>query len=43
MAPVRSFHGKQWEKEWKQCETVFSGGSKITADGDYRHESKGGE
>ena len=40
MAPVRSFHGKQWEKEWKQCETVFSGGSKITADGDYRHESK---
>ena len=40
MAPVRSFHGKQWEKEWKQCETVFSGGSKITADGDYHHESK---
>ena len=40
MAPVRSFHGKQWEKEWKQCETVFSGGSKITADGDYRQESK---
>ena len=40
MAPVRSFHGKQWEKQWKQCETVFSGGSKITADGDYHHESK---
>ena len=40
MAPIRSFHGKQWEKQWKQCETVFSGGSKITADGDYRHESK---
>ena len=40
MAPVRSFHGKQWEKEWKQCKTVFSGGSKITADGDYHHESK---
>ena len=40
MAPVRSFHGKEWEKEWKQCETVFSGGSKITADGDYSHESK---
>ena len=20
MAPVRSFHGKQWEKQWKQWE-----------------------
>ena len=41
MAPVRLFHGKQWEKEWKQWETIF-GGFKITADGDYRNESKRG-
>ena len=40
MAQVRSFHGKQWEKQWKQWETVFSGGSKSTADGDYCHVSK---
>ena len=28
--------GKQWEK----CQTLFFGGSKITADGDCRHEIK---
>ena len=32
-----------WEidgKQWKQCQTLFLGGSKITADGDYSHEIK---
>ena len=27
-------------KEWKQCQTSFLGGSKITADGDCSHEIK---
>ena len=27
-------------KQWKQCQTLFWGGSKITADGDCRHEMK---
>ena len=27
-------------KEWKQCQTLFFGGSKITADGDCSHEIK---
>ena len=27
-------------KEWKQCQTLFFGGSKITADGDLNHEIK---
>ena len=27
-------------KPWKQCQTLFFGGSKITADGDCRHEIK---
>ena len=27
-------------KQWKQCQTLFLGGSKITADGDCSHESK---
>ena len=27
-------------KQWKQCQTVFWGGSKITADGDCTHEIK---
>ena len=27
-------------KEWKQCQTLFLGGSKITADGDCSHEIK---
>ena len=31
-----------WEidEEWKQCQTLFFGGSKITADGDCSHEIK---
>ena len=32
-----------WEidgKQWKQCQTLFLGGSKITADGDCSHEMK---
>ena len=29
------------EKQWKQCQTLFWGGSKITADGDCSHEIKG--
>ena len=28
-------------KQWKQCQTLFWGGSKITADGDCSHEIKG--
>ena len=27
-------------KRWKQCQTLFFGGSEITADGDCRHEIK---
>ena len=27
-------------KQWKQCQTLFLGGSKITADGDCNHEVK---
>ena len=27
-------------KQWKQCQTFFCGGSKITADGDCSHEIK---
>ena len=27
-------------KQWKQCQTLFLGGSKITADGDYSYEIK---
>ena len=32
-----------WEidgEQWKQCQTLFWGGSKITADGDCSHEIK---
>ena len=28
------------EKQWKHCQTLFLGGSKITADGDCSHEIK---
>ena len=28
------------EKQWKQCQTLFLGGSKITADGNCSHEIK---
>ena len=27
-------------RQWKQCQTLFLGGSKITADGDYNHKIK---
>ena len=27
-------------KQWKQCQTLFFGGSKITSDGDCSHEIK---
>ena len=30
----------QMGKQWKQCQTLFLGGSKITADGDCSHEIK---
>ena len=33
-------HGKQMGKQWKQSQTLFLGGSKITADGDCSHEIK---
>ena len=39
MASVPSVHGKQMGKQWKQWLTIFLG-SKITADGDCRHEIK---
>ena len=31
---------KQMGKQWKQCQTLFFRGSKITADGDCIHEIK---
>ena len=27
------FMGNRWGKQWKQCQTLFFWGSKITADG----------
>ena len=35
--PITSW---QMGKQWKQCQTLFWGGSKITADGDCSHEIK---
>ena len=35
---VPSPHGKYVGKQWKQWQTLFWGGSKITADGDCSHE-----
>ena len=37
---VPSLHGKQMGKQWKQCQTLFLGGSRITAHGDCSHEIK---
>ena len=37
---VPSLHGKLMGKQWKQCQTLFWGGSKITADVDCSHEIK---
>ena len=37
---VPSLRFKKMEKQWKQCQTLFWGGSKITADGDCSHEIK---
>ena len=37
---IPSLHGKQMQRQWKQCQTLFFGGSKITADGDCSHEIK---
>ena len=31
---------RQIGKQWKRCQTLFFGGSKITADGDCSHEIK---
>ena len=36
--PVPLLHGKQMRKQWKQWQTLFLGGCKLTADGDYSHE-----
>ena len=33
-------HGKQMGRQWKQCQTLFFGVSKISADGDCSHEIK---
>ena len=38
--PVPSLHGKYRGKQWKQWQTLFFLGSKITADGGYSHEIK---
>ena len=38
--PVPSFHGKQVGKKWKQWETLFFLGAKITTDGDCSREIK---
>ena len=35
-----SLHGKQMGKQWKQWQTLFFWGSKITVDGDCRYEIK---
>ena len=37
---IPSLHGKWMGKQWKQSETLFLGGSKITADGDCSNEIK---
>ena len=37
-APITSW--KQMGKQWKQCHTLFWGGSKITADGDCSQKTK---
>ena len=37
---VPSLHGKEVRKQWKQCQTLFFLGSKITVDGDCSHEIK---
>ena len=37
---LEKLHGKEMGKQWKQCQTLILGGSKITADGDCSHEIK---
>src|SRR5574341_676589 len=37
---VPPLHGKYMGKQWKQCQTLFFWGSKITADGDSKQEIK---
>ena len=37
---VPSLHWKWMGKQWKLCQTLYFGGSKITADGDCIHEIK---
>ena len=37
---IPSLQDKSMGKQWKQCQTLFWGGSKITADGDCSHEIK---
>ena len=37
---ISSFHSKYMGEKWKQRQTLFWGGSKITADGDCSHEIK---
>ena len=37
---VPSFHQKYMGKQWKQCQTLFWGGSKMTANGECSHEIK---
>ena len=37
---VPSLHDKQMGKQWEQCQSLFWGAPKITADGDCSHEIK---
>ena len=37
---MASLHGKYMGRQWKQCQTLFLGDSKITAVGDCSHEMK---
>ena len=39
MASIPLLHGKEMGKQWKRWQTIFLG-SKITADGDFSHETK---
>ena len=38
--PVTSLHGKYMGKQWKEWQTFYFLGSKITADGDFSYEIK---
>ena len=39
-AVTSPIHGEKMGKQWKQCQTLFLGSSKVTADDDHSHEIK---